>query len=330
MAPTHDIAIGTSSTIDPTPHSRICRRSRSHTDPKHPPPALSTERHQHLLEEGERSNNHNRSHVRRDDEQSTSTIPSTILFTTPSRDSADDMERGFAALRQEKYVKPKGGRGGNDDGRPTFLTDGFDWRTSGWEGTKWLLKLLTGQNQTMMNFLVFCASCLGIMIAISTIFGRPSLPLRGRAIQRTIVGQTTIEEAPRPTATPPLLPPVPPQYPGWQGFRYGPPTTVNNFYDCTFVTEVKAEGAVTRKSGAEETVGVKTMTTRKGAGEEVVKVEVPGTFEGGAHPVTATAEEQVPLKDSETLRRGGFREEEEILGEEGWRMRGRPVLRTMV
>ncbi|KAK4184688.1 hypothetical protein QBC35DRAFT_391137 [Podospora australis] len=109
-------------------------------------------------------------------------IPSQILYT-PTPNNFDGMEQGFAAFRPEKRLPSEKQPQGQD--RPQSLT--VPHPTCSW---RWFLvlmtataRLLAGRNQAVVSWLMFVATCLGILVAISSIFGWPILPLlrpRGR------------------------------------------------------------------------------------------------------------------------------------------------------
>ncbi|KAK3323360.1 hypothetical protein B0T19DRAFT_202036 [Cercophora scortea] len=228
MTPAQDVASGTTTTLEAiTP--RLARRSRSHTDPKQrptaPPPPLNEK---YPASDAASS---------RDDV--TRTAPSTaseILFT-PMPESLDAMERGFAALRHGKLGDPPRGHRRRHE----------NWRASTLRGFKWTMNMLAGQNMVVNNFLVFIASCLGLIIAVSSIFGYPRLPFFGKnsgmggagagggggggsgwmpgpqVVPQTVTTTTTVTTAEAPVAVP-------------------VPTTVNNFYYCTFARDVEITG----------------------------------------------------------------------------------------
>ncbi|KAK3361237.1 ankyrin repeat-containing domain protein [Lasiosphaeria ovina] len=188
---TEDVAIGASTTLESETGNRVSRRSGSHTDPKRPvPPPDSTEEKPHLSAEPDPSRGHG-----------TLSTQSTVLFT-PAQDSFDAIERGLGALRHEKKAE--------DTRQRLFSISGRSRRATAWEATKWTLRALAGQNEALRNWLVVIASCLGIVIAVSGIFGWPALPVLRKNADGTVV-------------------------PIFQLPSDSTHTTVSNFYYCTFI-----------------------------------------------------------------------------------------------
>ncbi|KAK3352852.1 hypothetical protein B0T25DRAFT_195288 [Lasiosphaeria hispida] len=186
MATTKDSAVGISTTLETPPPNRVSRRSRSHTDPKqHPTPTTPEFNEKSFLpasnskgstSPNSRSNRNypfpkNDSNGHDEAQHDGSSIPSTVMYT-PRQGSLDHIERGFSALRHDSALERE-----KDAPKPRFSLSAITWRETGWTIVKWIWTTVCGQNDAVANWLVFVASCLGILVAISTIVGYPQLPL---------------------------------------------------------------------------------------------------------------------------------------------------------
>ncbi|KAK3688659.1 hypothetical protein B0T22DRAFT_160461 [Podospora appendiculata] len=240
MIAAQDVSSGTTTTLEAiTP--RLARRSRSHTDPKQRPTATPPPINEKYPVPDAASS-------RDDVTRSAPSTASEILFT-PIPESLDAMERGFAALRHGKLGDPPRGHHRRRD----------NWRASTLRGLKWTMNMLAGQNMVVNNFLVFIASCLGLIIAVSSIFGYPRLPLFGQnrgmggtggggggggSMQQvvpqattttTTTTTTTITTTTTTITTTTITATDAPA-------AASTSTTVNNFYYCTFARDVEITG----------------------------------------------------------------------------------------